>query len=81
MASVNISAKEYEVLASVILDLHARGQVEDAEVLDKLAKKANKALTMARYGYAGGGAAESKMRADFEAPSPLETLQRFSQNS
>lgn len=78
MASVSISEKEYQALARVICDLHDRGEIEDAEILDKFAKKANTAFSRQRYGYSGGGFEESEASAQFQAPSPLETHKKIS---
>lgn len=77
MASVSFTEQEYLTLSMVVIDLHARGEIEDALVLDKLAKKANTALTKQRYGYMGGGAKEGEVRDAFQALSPLESLRKL----
>jgi hypothetical protein len=50
MASINISERDFEVLACAAMDAQDRGDRDTAKALDKLARKMNAALTAARYG-------------------------------
>ncbi len=62
MASVNVSESEFDVLASAAYDAHLRGDKVAAAALDKMARKANAALTNDKYRSArwlGGAASKS----------------------
>ena len=75
MPSVSFTQKEFDALFGVIVDLNERGELEDAVVLDGLAKKMSTASARASGSVVPGFAkATSEARAGFEAHSPLETI-------
>ena len=47
MASINISEQDFQTLADATYEAEERGDIEAAKRLDKLARKANAALTNA----------------------------------
>ena len=49
MASINISEDEFGVLAEAARQARDRGEKANAEALDKMARKANAALTNDKY--------------------------------
>lgn len=49
MASISVSEDDFSVLATAALDAKARGSFEDAEKLDKLARKTSAAITNSKY--------------------------------
>jgi hypothetical protein len=75
MATINITEKEYHILFGAVLDLHDRGDIEDAKILDNLAKKANTALTKSKFSNIPWYGDKCK---EFVAQSPLETYNKLS---
>lgn len=45
MPSINISERDYELVAGAAMDAEQKGHREEAEGLDKIARKINAALT------------------------------------
>lgn len=77
MAQVQFSEKEFQTLFSVVLDLHDRGELEDAAILDRLAQKMNTSLSRGRIGSVPGfGSTTQEVKASFQTPSPLETMRK-----
>lgn len=74
MANVQFSEAEYQALFGVVIDLQEKGDIETAQILDRLAQKMNTALSRSRFGVVPGFANPSaEARANFQAESPLET--------
>ena len=64
MASINISEDDFNVLAAAANDANARGDQEQADALDKIARKVNAALSKNQW-------ATSVVRLVGVAPKPL----------
>jgi hypothetical protein len=45
MASINVSEDDFDAVAGAAMDAKARGDMDDARRLDKIARKINAALT------------------------------------
>lgn len=72
MANINVSEKDFEALATAANDAKLHGDLEQAEALDKLARKVNAALSNAKHiGLRNLGGIRGKNMTWQEAPSTL----------
>lgn len=71
MASINVSEKDFEALASAAIAADQRGDVEDAARLDIIARKANCALSKSKFAGASLGGHGKFSWTD--VPSPIAT--------
>jgi aspartate/tyrosine/aromatic aminotransferase len=76
MPTISITEKDFAVLANAAVEAFMNGDKEDAEALDKIARKMNAALSSGTASKAAGIFSRSRNVSWKEMPSTLEHLSR-----